>query len=194
MQWPIGWPRTDEYERKRAAFSYKPFGSSYTKPLTFEVATRHLYEELKRLGATDIILSSNLKLRNDMVPYSKQGRIEDPGIAVYFKYKSADQCIPCDKWDRPEDNIRAIAKTIEAIRGIERWGAKEMVDAAFRGFKALPAPDDIIPAYPQYFADCTTEAEIKTRFKKLAKEMHPDSGGTHDQFTELVRQYQQRVK
>lgn len=35
--------------------------------------------------------------------------------------------------------MRAIEKTIEALRGLERWGAKEMVNAPFRGFKALPA-------------------------------------------------------
>ena len=37
--------------------------------------------------------------------------------------------------------MQAIAKTIEALRGINRWGTGDMMEAAFKGFSALPAPD-----------------------------------------------------
>lgn len=57
------------------------------------------------------------------------------GGAVYFKLDGEDQCIPCDKWRTIAENMRAIEKTIEALRGLERWRAKEMVNAPFRGFK-----------------------------------------------------------
>src|SRR3546814_19053229 len=46
----------------------------------------------------------------------------------------------CDRWDTVRDNVRAIGKTIEAIRGIERWGASDMMERAFSAFEALPAP------------------------------------------------------
>jgi hypothetical protein len=63
-------------------------------------------------------------------PYVGQ-RISDSGAAVYFTRKGRDQCIACDKWDSVRDNLHAIGKTIEALRGIDRWGTGEMVDAAF---------------------------------------------------------------
>ncbi len=36
------------------------------------------------------------------------------------------------------DNIQAIRKTIEAMRGLERWGVSDMLQRTFSGFKALP--------------------------------------------------------
>jgi hypothetical protein len=68
------------------------------------------------------------------------------------------------------------------------------MDAAFSGFKALPAPDQVMVTAPQYFTDRQTESEVKRKFRELSKTMHPDHGGTHEQFTELVRQYRQRVQ
>jgi hypothetical protein len=110
-------------------------------PTTYFQATTFLLDELKRLGARTVVISSNLQIGQHGLPLSKQRTPEDPGIAVYFVLNGKEQCIPCDKWDRTEDNIKAIGKTIEALRGLDRWGAKDMVDAAFMGFKALPAPD-----------------------------------------------------
>lgn len=191
LQWPPGWPRTTEHNRERARFRQQTWRDKYSKPVTFEVATNHLYNELERLGAERVVLSSNLQLRLDGVPYANRRKPEDPGIAVYFKLNSQDQCIPCDKWDRAEDNIRAVAKTIEALRGLERWGAKEMVNAAFRGFKALPGPDDVMVTAVQYFQGYHTKDEAKARYRELVKTMHTDVGGDLAQFQEMKRQYEQ---
>jgi hypothetical protein len=37
-------------------------------------------------------------------------------------------CLACDRWDKVQDNIYAIAMTIEPLRGIERWGSGSMVE------------------------------------------------------------------
>jgi hypothetical protein len=191
LQWPPAWPRTPEHKRERARFSQKTWKDKYSKPVTFEVATNHLYNELEKLGTKGVVLSSNLQLRLDGVPYANQRKPEDPGIAVYFNLNSKEQCIPCDKWDRAEDNIRAVAKTIEALRGLERWGAKEMVNAAFRGFKALPSPDEVTPMHAWYFEGYRTKDEAKSRYRELAKKMHADVGGDLTEFNEMKRQYEQ---
>ena len=39
-----------------------------------------------------------------------------------------------------QDNIHAIRRTIEALRGIACWGTGDMMEHAFTGFEALPAP------------------------------------------------------
>ncbi|WP_236547726.1 J domain-containing protein [Sphingomonas sp. AX6] len=102
----------------------------------------------------------------------------DPGVAVYFKRKGRDGVFACDKYDQLHDNIRAIGKTAEAMRGIERWGASEMLDRAFTGFEALPAPDAwwTILGVDQSAAP----AAIDTAYRKLARDAHPDQNGGID--------------
>jgi hypothetical protein len=41
------------------------------------------------------------------------------------------------RYTRYEDNLRAIALTLEALRAVNRWGATES-DEQYRGFEALP--------------------------------------------------------
>lgn len=62
----------------------------------------------------------------------------DRGAAVYFEMKGKPVSLACDKWNRVEDNIWAIAKHIEALRGQQRWGVGS-IEQAFRGYTALPA-------------------------------------------------------
>lgn len=44
---------------------------------------------------------------------------------------------------------------------------------------------------PYHFANCYTTEEVKARYKTLAKTLHPDKGGTKEDFQELQNQYEQ---
>ena len=90
------------------------------------------------LRATKVVISTNIPLRRDGLPYAGQAQPNDPGVAVYFTTNDRTTCLACDRWKTVAENIYAIAKTIEALRGIERWGSKDAVGAAFLGFAALP--------------------------------------------------------
>lgn len=171
LQWPVGKPRKLYPERSR-------FGER-----SIDAATSILREELRRLGASNMVLSTNLRLRNDGLPYSKQAQPRDQGVAVYFTHKKQPMCFACDRWDRIQDNIYAIAMTIEALRGIERWGSGSMVEQAFTGFVALPAPKDphdILGVRPGAAAD-----EIDAAYRQKAKAAHPDNGGSVAAMQEL---------
>lgn len=186
LQWPPAWPRT---ARPRPARFDTNFGA----------ARKALMNELRMLGATDIVISSNVALRRDNLPYAGQKQPDDPAIAVYFKLNGENQCVPCDKWSRTEDNLQAIRKTIEALRGLERWGAKEMVNAAFRGFKALPESVIVTPNTSRTWWEVlgvemdAPEHIIRLAYKKLAFEKHPDHGGSDYEFAELQRAYKQAL-
>lgn len=161
LQWPAGKPRKPFPERSK-------FGER-----SIDAATVILREELRRLGASGMVLSTNLRLRNDGFPYSKQAQPRDQGVAVYFTHKKQPMCFACDRWDRIQDNIYAIAMTIEALRGIERWGSGSMVEQAFTGFVALPAPKaphEVLGVPP----DATIE-EIDAAYREKAKIAHPDA-------------------
>lgn len=185
LLWPVGWKRTEYPESSR----FTP-GSVYQE-------SGEVWHQLDLLGASDVVITSNMKYRADGLPYANQPRIPDTGIAVYFKLSGEEQCIPCDKWYSLEENLRAIAKTIEALRGLERWGAKDMVNAAFRGFKALPA--SIIMGEGQRRAwhevlQVSSDADqsiIKAAYRNLAARYHPDNVDTGDsvKFEEVQRAY-----
>lgn len=165
LTWPEGWPKTPPYRRVNSQFKVSP-----------GVAMEELMDELRRLGARDIIISSNLMLRNDGLPYARQPKADDEAIAVYFIRRGKDMVLACDKYRRREENMRAISKTIEALRGIERWGSSDMMERAFTGFAALPPPTGgwrlvLDPSDPE------------GSYRRLRSQHHPDRiGGDSDAF------------
>lgn len=150
--------------------------------MTVAVGRDTLLAELRRLGVESVIISTNIELKIDGLPYSNRRPPEDPGAAIYFQHSGRDMCFACDRWATVGENLYAIAKTIEALRGIERWGTGEMVQAAFTGFAALPAPQ--APEPPWWFTlgvdRGATLAACEAAYKQKAMEHHPDRGGKHD--------------
>lgn len=164
LHWPEGRPRAQR--RHNAAFQ-----------MTLAGARDHLMNEIRLLGGKQPILSSNLSLRLDGLPYANQKQPDDTGIAVYFIYKDKQHCFACDDWNRVEDNVRAIGKTIEALRGIARWGTGDMMERAFQGFAALPAPGEepwwSVLGYNSESA-ALFEDDFETQARYLIQEAHPD--------------------
>jgi hypothetical protein len=166
LQWPQGWPRTKVRAWPR------------WKSCSVHKATNEVLEEVRRLGGSWPIISSNVELRQDGLPYANRRDPNDPGVAVYFFLKGKQRVIPCDAWHSVGDNLHAIAKSIDAMRGIERWGAKTILDRALNAFDALPAPAqwwDVLGL----FAEASVE-EIRARRVELARKYHPDSGTEPD--------------
>lgn len=181
LEWPdtIRWPR--EKNPKRSNF-YTKTGRYKTRQKTVADAREFLMDELRRLKAKNVVVSTNIKLRkSDGLPYSNRKEPEDSGVAVYFTLKGEQRCIPCDKWDRVADNIYAIGKTIEAMRGIDRWGTPQIIAAAFSGFKALPEAGSGVKWWEELdIAPDARVEEIKKAFGKKAKKYHPDNPHTGD--------------
>ena len=179
LQWPEGRPRTRRRETARFA-------------TTFAAARDALLEEISRLGGTHAVLSSNLELRRDGLPYANQRQPDDPGIAVYFMYKGRQQCFACDRWTKTHDNMQAIRKTIEALRGIARWGTGDMMDAAFSGFVQLEQrPSDAWWVVLSVDRNASP-GEIRAAYKRKAHTFHPDRpGGSTEEFQRVHQAYQQ---
>jgi hypothetical protein len=83
-------------------------------------ARNGLQAELRRLGAANVVISSNAELTADGRIAARQRRLIDTGIAVYFDLDGEAMCFACDEYILLEDNVHAISLTIEALRGIER--------------------------------------------------------------------------
>src|SRR5436309_2951807 len=145
-------------------------------------------DELDRLRAASVIISSNIPLRADGMPRAGVHRLDDPGIAVYFMLKKQEMCFACDKYALAWENMRAIQKTIEAIRGIERWGSSDMMQRAFRGFKAIPEKAgeywrEVLEIPPGAKA---TVDHVEKAVRSFAHIYHPDKGGTMEELQRLV--------
>jgi hypothetical protein len=159
LQWPAGWRRTADHQRERAKFGKKvahyvdrwengqKVGQQRAswdrrEGLTINEATQRVLDELQRMGmhADDVVISSNLRTRLDGMPASGQRNPDDPGVAVYWRNGAGTRCMAIDRYDRVQDNLAAIAATLDAMRAIERHGGATILDRAFQGFVALPAP------------------------------------------------------
>lgn len=171
LQWPAGKPRTAYPERARFDISQ-------------DRAQTGIMQQIKLLGGSDPVISTNIELRRDGLPYANRREPQDKGVAVYFTLRGQQMCFACDRWDFIKDNMQAIHKTIEALRGIERWGSGDMVQQAFRGFAALPAPKD--PHDVLGVRRGATVSEIDAAFREKAKRAHPDAGGNPADMSELT--------
>lgn len=145
--------------------------------LSIADALARLHSELRRLGARNEILSSNVELRLDGLPRSDRRAPADPGVACYFTLDTQPLVLACDRWDRVADNIAAIALHIDAMRGMDRWGVGSL-GQAFAGYAALPPAADwrVILG----LNGAITPELIEARFRELARAAHPDAGGTGD--------------
>jgi len=162
LHWPEGWKR-----------AVSPRSSAFKSG--FARARDGLIYEIQMLGGSNIILSTNIPLRGDGLPYASAKEPDDSGIAAYFKYKSKDMVFACDEYIKTWENMVAVRKTIEAIRGIERWNASDMMERAFTGFKALADPNKLlwreVLGIPQDENDINV---IKYRYKQLCSTYHTD--------------------
>lgn len=191
LQWPHGYPRTKYPKSSR-------FGN-----VTFARSRDEIFSELKLLLSyqqrSTIVLSTNIPLRMDGLPYANYRQPEDKGIAVYFQYKKESVVLCCDEWNKIEDNLWAVAKTINAIRGIERWGVSYFLKRSFTGFQALPPKTEgsnpvnwwEVMGYQQRPGTATWDwAGVYAQYKSLAKKHHPDAGGSVEQFQRLADAYE----
>lgn len=182
LTWPAGWKRTQPGLRTRASFGRKgpghtPGGWVGKQHLTIEQAKQRVLDELRRFGVPDynVIISTNLRLRNDGYPISKQAQPVDPGAAIYWKKDKQARCMAIDRYDRVADNLAAIAATLEAMRAIERHGGAAILDRAFTGFAALAAPEQ--PFQVLGVGANASKEEVERAYRLLALKHHPDRGG-----------------
>lgn len=186
LNWPAGWRRTESVRRTRAKFHREDRSAGYAHKLDLTVADAlaRLIRELEMIGAwtTSTVISTNVELRQDGLPYSNRRPPQDPGVAVYWQKGKAKRCIAVDRYDRVQDNMAAIAATLEAMRAIDRHGGAEILDRAFTGFTALPAPEQWWQVLG--VKSTATRAEIEAAYRALAAKHHPDRGGDA---TEMAR-------
>lgn len=199
LSWPPEQPRTPVEKRRASRFR-----------TTLYRAQRHLLSELEHIGARSVILSSDMPVRNDGGFYSGAREPHDPGVAVHFQWRGRPYAIGCDAYDLMRENLRALGKTIEAMRAIERHGATSLLARAVSGFAALPPgeapppptrpwwevfgmPTDGPMSAPDAVHDKSNPMRgvllqaVEATWKRLCFESHPDKGGDPEAMAEANR-------
>ena len=181
LAWPVGWPRA----KVRSSAPFHIRGAR----LTIGDGLDRVQPELERLGARDVIVSTNVRPRL----HHTVGEAADPGVAVYFRLERGGErkVLACDKWSRVADNLAAIAAHVEALRGQQRWGVGTLAQA-FAGYKALEGIRnwwEVLGVPPD-----ATAARIKARRRELLEKHHPDKGGDPAQAAEINGAYDRAVR
>lgn len=147
LQWPAAWPRTTTGQRTVAKFGKKVqsqnSSDTYKADLTVTQAVKRVLAELTTMGvhSGDVVISTNVPVTLDGMPRSGARMPDDPGAAVYWIRSGENaKVMAIDRYTKVADNLAAIAATLFAMRAIERHGGALILERAFAGFTALPAP------------------------------------------------------
>lgn len=161
--WPEGRPRTEKSKRRQSRFRVE-----------YSAAVRDLSTTLRILGKPAQVTSDVVGLLADAPA--------DPGVAVWLAMPSGLRCICCDEYQSVRENVRAIGLTLDALRQVENYGTTMLDQVLGHSVPSLPQSAS---ASRDWFAGCSTRAEIETRYRELAMEQHPDRGGEPGTMAEI---------
>lgn len=180
LYWPEGWPRAKYQKQARFGDHSVAYGRKV------------LSDQVRLFGGSDLIISSNLELKLDGMPRSNQRQPGDRGVAIFFKRNKQDFALACDVYSTVEDNLWALCRTLDALRQIERDGSPALINRAFKGFAALPDPDQKKWWEVLGVAENANNEQIRAAYFKLARQYHPDNKDTGNDslFRQVTQAYE----
>lgn len=182
----------DRWDRPQAPRSSSPFSASYNATLSL------LDRELHFLRAQHPVLmvdASEADFRIDG-QLRANATLASPRVILAFDSMHGPLKYACDAFWKWQDNLRAIALGLEALRRVERYGIASRGEQ-YTGWKALGAGIALGPAtmsVEQALAfiglhaavESVDARDIDLAYRLAAKRLHPDNGGDEDQFKRLV--------
>jgi hypothetical protein len=187
--WP-GQKKTPEQRR------VAPFKASY--PATLDL----LESELRKLRATNIVFQAEAQdwqIRNDGL-LRADAQLKGPAVVLTSIARGDAYSYPCDTFKHWHDNVRAIALSLESLRHVDRFGVTKRGEQ-YQGFKQLPAGSQpeaarmtaeeaaafIQKVYPLLSSNALLQSKglFEASLRDAQKQLHPDSGGSHEQFVKL---------
>ena len=187
----IAWPRNlrvHPLSRWPGAFTPRREKSKFKANLddTVEVLTR----EIKHLGGKNAAMQIAIApeaFRLDGYPRAT-AKPEHPGIILTLDSKHGALSYPCDTYSTWQENLRAIALALEALRKVDRYGVTKHGEQ-YRGFLAITAsphrPFDTAESAESWLRaqiGADTDVPLPTVISRAKRNAHPDTGGSVDRF------------
>lgn len=122
----------------RTAFTGRHIRSAFDS--TWTATERLLLREVKHLRGRDLVLEVDVTegaIRLDGRLYAN-ARPSSPAVRVAFESIHGPLTYATDKFTSWQDNVRAIALGLEALRKVDRYGITQRGEQ-YTGWKALPA-------------------------------------------------------
>jgi hypothetical protein len=130
--WTI-WPRPKTQNR--------PVKSPFSRP--YARSCDILVYELGRLKVDECVIRLNSVTRGGQyksgLPLETLRTESEPGVILEFNRAGKPLVLPCDRFRAWQDNLRALALTLEHLRGADRYGVTQSGEQ-YRGWEALPPP------------------------------------------------------
>ena len=125
-------------------------GERRSSPFTANWRTTRnlLAKELEALDARDVVLEIDVteaQIRQDGELYAR-ATAASPAVSLHFESKHGPLSYATDKFPSWQDNVRAIALGLEALRRVDRYGISDSGEQ-YRGWKALPAGNGAGPSH-----------------------------------------------
>lgn len=128
------WPGPFTRDRQMSKFSA---GLSDTLRL-LEREIYHLVDTYAQQKSAELLVAIPAgAFRLDGRPYAN-AKAEHPGVIFSIDSRHGHLSYPCDTFTRWEDNLRAIALALEALRKVDRYGVTKRGEQ-YRGFLAIEA-------------------------------------------------------
>lgn len=119
---------------------------------------------------------------------SKFSEPADRAVSVTFTAgKHINRTVTIDRFERPVDNLWALAIGLDAVRLNELRG---LDDVARQVYQALPAPRKRSPWEVLGLPSNSDDDVIDAVYRTKAKRLHPDAGGDAEAFKELTEAYE----
>jgi len=164
------WPGIPTRNRQRS-----PFRAGW------RTTTADLARELRALDARHIVLGLALRdadLRIDGYPRA-HARAEHPGITLAFDSRYGPLRYATDAFTTWQDNLRAVALGLEALRKVDRYGVSHDGEQ-YRGYRELePArlTQEEARTILRHVIGDADGLDDRTLRSKALKAAHPDLGG-----------------
>jgi hypothetical protein len=165
------WAHSDHKGARR----WHPFRSGWADTLNL------LQRELGHLGAQNVVVGCGLReedIRQDGWPRSGAKQPAHPGVEVSFDSPHGRLVYATDVCAHWEDNVRAIALGLEALRAVDRHGITRRGEQ-YAGFKALPAGDGPNAERGKQLVD--EHGSVRSALHAT----HPDHGGDARDFADV---------
>lgn len=205
--WPG--PLTPADARQRSPFTTRDgesWGRRHEVPLsdTLDLLDR----ELRALGvrpSSEVILQIAVGERDVRLDgqVRADARPEHPGVILNFKSRHGELSYACDRFQSWKANLRAIAKGLEALRLVDRYGIGH--GQQYTGYRALGAGTPMPAARmtveeaarllvahgegdPPAHADLAMgdRDAVTNYYRRAARRHHPDAGGDPELFRRLT--------
>lgn len=195
MDWPAGL-------KARPLGAWQWPVTARRKPSQFSAPMRNtaslLATELRHLQARDTILRLDIRegdIRQDGAPYAR-AVTGSPAVVVQFDTPTGPLAFPCDRFTTWQDNLRAVALALEALRRVDRYGVTARAEQ-YTGFRAIEAaPSAAFGSRQLARAYLWRAAGLKGAFgldeasdEKLGRlaqgATHPDRGGDAVEFARV---------